>query len=90
MGQFGNKRFSPGQLNFPYGIAIDTGASGLVCVSEWGNHRISVFTSDGVFVNKFGSMGRNVNQFDTPYGLAFNEDGALHVCDFINKRLVVY
>ncbi|XP_019861261.1 PREDICTED: RING finger protein nhl-1-like, partial [Amphimedon queenslandica] len=90
VGQFGNKRFGPGQLNGPMGITTDTAATGLVYVSEWGNHRISVFTSDGNFVNKFGSMGRNVNQFDTPYGLAFNEDGTLYVCDFNNKRLVVY
>ena len=90
LSQFGNKRFGPGQLNFPYGITIDAAASGLVCISEWGTHRVSVFTGDGVFVNRFGSMGRNINQFDTPYGLVFNEDGILYVCDFNNKRLVVY
>ena len=90
VGQFGNKRFGPGQLNSPYGITIDTAATGLVYVSEWGNNRISVFTSDGVFVRKFGSKGCNIDQFNDPFGLAFDKDGFLHVCDFINSRLVVY
>ncbi|XP_019861185.1 PREDICTED: E3 ubiquitin-protein ligase TRIM71-like [Amphimedon queenslandica] len=87
VGWFG---FGPGQLISPNGITIDTAATGLAYVSEWGNNRISVFTSDGVFVSKFGSEGSNNDQFNHPYGLTFNGDGFLYVCDFNNRRLVVY
>ena len=90
VGQFGTKGSGPGQLDGPHGITIDTAATGLVYVSEWGNHRISVFTSDGVFVSRFGSRGRNIDQFYIPCGLTFNKDGLLYVCDYGNKRLVVY
>ena len=90
VGQFGTKGSGPGQLKSPDGITIDTAATGLVYVSEWGNDRISVFTSDGVFVSSFGSKGSNIDQFNSPYGLAFDKDGFLYVCDFSNKRLVVY
>uniref|UniRef100_A0A1X7UGU5 Uncharacterized protein n=1 Tax=Amphimedon queenslandica TaxID=400682 RepID=A0A1X7UGU5_AMPQE len=88
--QFGT--YGPGsdELNSPICIAIDTAATGLVYVSEEGNHRISVFTSDGVFVSKFGNYGRNIDQFNDPYGLALDKDGFLYVCDWRNKRLVVY
>uniref|UniRef100_A0A1X7UHH6 SMP-30/Gluconolactonase/LRE-like region domain-containing protein n=1 Tax=Amphimedon queenslandica TaxID=400682 RepID=A0A1X7UHH6_AMPQE len=86
LGQFGTKGSGPGQLN----ITIDTAATGLVYVSEGGNHRISVFTSDGVFVRKFGREGNNIDQFNNPYGLAFDKDGLLYVCDSGNDRLVVY
>ena len=90
MGQFGTKGSGPGQLNCPMGITIDTAATGLVYVSEGGNNRISVFTSDGVFVSSFGSKGSNINQFDYPTELKFDKDGLLCVCDFYNKQLVVY
>uniref|UniRef100_A0A1X7UFD8 RING-type domain-containing protein n=1 Tax=Amphimedon queenslandica TaxID=400682 RepID=A0A1X7UFD8_AMPQE len=90
VGQFGTKGSGPGHLNKPIGIAIDTAATGLVYVSEDGNNRISVFTSGGVFVNSFGSKGSNTGQFSSPSGLAFDKDGFLKVCDFKNKRLVMY
>ena len=92
VGQFCTIGSGPGELNCPFGtcIAIDTAATGLVYVSEEGNNRISVFTSDGVFVNCFGSKGSNIGQFVYPYGLTFDKDGFLYVCDFSNKRLVVY
>uniref|UniRef100_A0A1X7TMM1 RING-type domain-containing protein n=2 Tax=Amphimedon queenslandica TaxID=400682 RepID=A0A1X7TMM1_AMPQE len=88
--QFGTYGSGPGQLKEPKGITIDTAATGLVYVSEYGNHRISVFTSDGVFVSSFGSKGNNIDQFICPSGLTFDKDGFLHVCDFNNKRLVIY
>ena len=87
VGQFGNYGSGPGQLNKPLGITIDTAATGLVYVSEWGNNRISVFTSDGVFVSRFGRGGSNIDQF---YGLTFDKDGFLYVCNFNNSQLVVY
>ena len=77
-------------LNLPEGITIDTAATGLVYVSEEGNHCISVFTSDGVFVSRFGNRGSNIDQFSAPVGLAFNKDRFLYVCDYFNYRLVVY
>uniref|UniRef100_A0A1X7UBG6 Uncharacterized protein n=1 Tax=Amphimedon queenslandica TaxID=400682 RepID=A0A1X7UBG6_AMPQE len=59
---FGTKGSGPGQLIGPAGIAIDTAATGLVYVSEYGNHRISVFTSNGVlfFFCDFKSQALNL------------------------------
>ena len=89
MVQFGTEGPSPGQLNSPFGITIDTAATGLVYVSEWVNSRISVFTSDGLFINSFG-RNDGTYQFYHPYGLTFDKDGFLYVCDDYNSRLVVY
>ena len=92
VGHFGTKGSGPGQLNNPHGITIDTAATGLVYVSEWGNDSISVFTSDGVFVSWFGRWDSYmyINKLYGPRGLTFNKEGLLYVCDFCNKRLVVY
>ena len=85
--QFGSRGSGPGQLNSPRGITIDTAGTGLVYVSEYNNHRVSVFTSDGVFVSSFGMYGSNI---DAPYGLTFNKEGLLCVCDYSNNQIVVY
>ena len=90
MAHFGSKGSGPGQLDRPLGITIDTAGTGLVYVSEEGNNRVSVFTSDGVFVSSFGRKGSNIDQFNCPLGLTFDKKGFLYVCDFNNKRLVIY
>ena len=90
MAQFGNHGSGPGQLYWPRGITIDTAGTGLVYVSERGNHRVLVFTSGVVFVSSFGSEGNSIDQFNIPLGLAFNREGLLYVCDTSNYRLVVY
>ena len=77
MAQFCRYGSGPGKLKFPHGITIDTAGTGLVCVSEEGSHRVSVFTSDGVFVSSFGSYGSNIDQFNSPLGLRFDRNGFL-------------
>ena len=62
-------------LDLPRGIIIDTAGTGLVYVSEGGNDRISVFTSDGVFVSSFGRKGSTIDQFKLPLGLRFDKKG---------------
>ncbi|XP_019851931.1 PREDICTED: E3 ubiquitin-protein ligase TRIM71-like [Amphimedon queenslandica] len=79
------------------GIAIDTVATGdLVHVSEWGNHSVSVFTGDGVFVNSFGCKGgRFLENFKHPSGLAVNKinlikmDFCIFVIIVINDSLFI-
>ena len=79
----------PGQLKSPSGITIDN--AGLVYVSEYGNSRVSVFTTDGTFVRTFGEKGINEDQFDRPkIGVTFDKDGLLYISDYCNNRLVVY
>ena len=42
-------------LDSPYGVAIDS--NGLIYVSEWGIHCVSIFTSEGHFLTSFGKWG---------------------------------
>ena len=79
MAQFGSEGSDPGQLKYPYGITIDTGGTGLVYVSEGGNHCVSVFTSDGVFVSSFRRSGSGLL---TAKGLTFDKERFLYVCDY--------
>ena len=72
----------------PAGIGVD--ANNVVYVSEWENHRISVFTSEGVFVTSFGSRGQKPGQFQSPRGVCVDNSGVLYVCDRDNNRVQVF
>ena len=73
---------SCGKLKDPFDIAIDS--SDIVYVSEFHNHRVSVFTSKGQFMSSF-RVG-----FEWPYGLAVDDSGVVYVCDGINDRIQVF
>ena len=67
---------------------IDT--NNLVYVSEWFNHRVSVFTSEGRFVVSFGREGQGPGEFNYLCGLAVDDSGVVYVCDTDNNRVVLF
>ena len=94
LSKFGTYGSNPGQLICPVGIVMDINNFIYIVEStvyrNLGNHRISIFTTDGQFIRYFGGQGSSVSQFDTPCGITFDREGYLYVCDCINNRLVVY
>ena len=44
-----------------------------------GNHRVSVFTSEGTFVTSFGRKGEGPGEFKSPYGVAVDNNGVVYV-----------
>ena len=85
---FGRCGEGRGELGGPAGVAIDT--SGVVYVSEWDNHRVSVFTSEGQFVSLFGRKGSGPGELSRPVGLAVDNSGVVYVCDRYNGRIQVF
>ena len=76
------------QLNHPVGICVDS-ANTVYITDE--NHRVSVYTSSGEFIKCFGTQGSREGELDRPKGVAVdNTTGALYVCDFGNRRVIVY
>ena len=78
------------ELRAPEGVAIDSSDCDMVYVSEWGNNRVSVFTSEGVFVSSFGSPGERPGQFNYPGGVAVDNSGVVYVCDRNNNRVQIF
>ena len=72
----------------PEGVAIDS--NDMVYVSEWGNHRMSVFTSEGVFVTSFGSTWEGPGQLKRPYGVTVDNSGVVYVCDRDNNCVQLF
>ena len=43
-----------------------------VVVTEFSNHRIQIFKTDGTPLSVFGEKGKEEGQFQFPYGVVFN------------------
>ncbi len=75
-------------LSFPTGVSLD--AAGSVYVADCDNNRIEVFTSDGVFLASWGSLGSDQGQFNKPTSVAIGPDGNVYVADYGNSRVQVF
>ena len=85
---FGKEGSSVGMLRSPWGVAVNERNE--IAVSELGNDRVSVFSSDGTHLRSFGRKGGNQGEFDWPLGIAFDNNGNIIVADFGNHRVQVF
>jgi iron(III) transport system ATP-binding protein len=73
-------------LKFPYDVAM--GPDGFLYVVEYGAGRVTVITTDGRLVGRFGSAGRGHDQLATPWGLDVDHRGHILVADTGNRRIL--
>ena len=82
---------APGDLNAPRGI--DIASDGTIYVADSKNHRIQIFSKNGLLLNTWGNYA-NILEGDAPGG-TFNEpwdvvvaqDGSVFVADTFNHRI---
>ena len=72
----------------PYGVAVTN--SGEVVVSEYWNHRISVYSREGKLIRSFGSIGSNERQFRCPRGVAITSENHILIADEQNHRIQMF
>lgn len=60
---------------------------GRLVVSDYANHRVSLFDSDGVFLSAFGCEGKAVGEFAGPSAPAVTPMGVFVVPDYSNHRV---
>ena len=83
-----------GQLNEPWGVAVDQ--VGRVFVSDTWNGRIQVFDREGKFVEKWGVYNTTNGELGDAYalfgprGIAVDIEGNVLVADTGNKRIIKY
>ena len=85
---FGQKGESVGMFNSPRGVAVNDHDE--MAVTDWGNHRVSLFSSDGTHLRSFGRRGRNNGEFQNPTGIAFDSHGNIVVAESFNHRVQVF
>lgn len=87
---FGSKGGNDGQMIYPYDVAVNQ-MDGRIAVTDTGNHRLLIFSHDGILLGKFGYKGYLCGHFDSPRGIAFNDDGHIIVSDFnVHHILVIH
>ena len=87
----GSQGSNPGQFMAPRGIAVAADNSFYVADSQ--NHRIQHFSSNGEFVEEWGSFSGAdstnppTGLFNEPWGVAVGPDGSVYVTDTWNHRV---
>ena len=75
-----------GMLSKPWGVAVNERNE--IAVTEVGNHRIQVFSSDGTYLRSFGRKGDKQGELNWPAGIAFDiKNENILVADSKNNRV---
>lgn len=80
--QWGNNGTCDGKFKYPEGVAVNP-RTGHVFVCDGGNHRVQVFSSNGVLLHKWGT------EMQTPTGIALSGD-EVYITDVQNNRVCVF
>ena len=89
LGEFGYGYGSgDGQMVWPVAIAFDSGDR--LFITDEHNQRVSVYGSDGTFLNKWGVPGSGKGEFNGPAGIALDSDDNVFVVDQHNHRVQKY
>lgn len=78
-GMWGSTGSGAGQLNRPYGLALD--AAGTLWVAEGDNSRVQRFSKTGASLQILGTRGTANGQFTLPTAVAVDASGAVFVTE---------
>ena len=86
---FGQQGSAAGMLSNPWGVAVNERNE--IAVTEVGNHRIQVFSSDGTYLRSFGKKGDKQGELNWPAGIAFDlKNENILVVDSSNNRVQLF
>jgi NHL repeat-containing protein len=82
-------------LNQPADVAVDPTNGDIYIADGYGNHRVVVFDSKGVYLRQWGSVGDGPGQFGAgdgghPHCIVLGNDGLVYTCDRGQDRIQVF
>ncbi len=86
LGEFG-KGGGTGDGQFIWPVAMDFDSQERLYITDERTHRITVFDTDGNFINKWGDFGSGDGQLDGPAGIAIDPADSVYVADQHNNRI---
>ena len=76
-------------FNKPTDIVV--ASSGEFYVSDgYGNSRVAKFSAEGKFLLDWGEKGDEPGRFDTPHGIAVDDQGRVYIADRANSRIQIF
>ena len=85
---FGGKGSSAGMFDGPWGVGVYERNE--IAVTEVGNNRVQIFSSDGTHLRSFGSEGDQEGEFKYPSGIAYLNNGNMVIADGGNNQLQIF
>ncbi len=82
-------KFGSEHLARPTSLAIDQ-QTNRIFVADTAAHQIVVFSADGKLMQRMGTRGSELGQFNFPTNIAFDSKGNLYVSDTLNFRVQVF
>lgn len=73
-------------LHYPYDMALSP--DGTLWLAEYGGNRLTQVSTEGKLIGHYGTAGRGLEHFWTPWGVAVRRDGMVFVADTGNRRVV--
>ena len=77
-----------GNLDSPQGMTIDSNDD--IYIVDTGNDRIQKFSTNGTYIEKFGTAGTADGQFGAPNSIAINSIGHIYVTDSERDRVHIF
>ena len=74
-------------LDEPFGVTTDS--KGRIIVTEWGGHRVSIFSPEWVKIQSLGSgsSSSTEGQFNSPAGVTVDDDDNIYIVEYNNHRI---
>ena len=85
---FGQQGSSAGMLFGPWGVTVNEYDE--IAVTEVGNKRVQVFSSNGTYLRSFGRQGDKQGEFNYPAGITIHETNNIIVADSSNHRVQLF
>jgi len=82
-------------LDQPADMAVDPANDDVYIADGYGNHRVVVFSKNGVYLRQWGSSGTGDGQFQPadgghPHCVVLSKDGLVYACDRGSDRIQVF
>ena len=76
------------RLKKPIGVSV--GPDSCLYVVEDDLNRVSIFDAGGKYIRSFGKIGGKDGEFNSPYCVAVDREGYVHVSDTYNNRIQMF
>ena len=84
---FGKVGSSEGMFRLPWAVAVN--AKDEIAVTDYRNHRVQIFNSEGNYLRLLGRSATKEGEFNFPFGITYHNNGNIFVADNCNENSTI-